>query len=267
MPVTKCSKCGRVSNIEVNSPCLSCGEMIFVKSKQAAAKDRKIISSVILAVLVLGLAAFGAIYFISTQREKARVEAEKKPFAAFDMISFKADAASVSDALKSVPTEFNVQPPYTDLIKRNVNDFETGKQMAETKKPLTAPVSVKQEAPRAAPTFANTATLYSVIDLQPLQFDYIKATGNRLACFVTYQAKLAIYEKPLKPFGYTKIEPSKDSPTGLDLGKKVGEREVKETAHYIYETGGWKLIEAGINDIDRIKQIDKIRIEAKTGRQ
>jgi hypothetical protein len=244
--------------------------MLFVQPKEVAAKNRKIISSMIFAVLALGLAAYGVTYFISQQREKARLEAEKKEFAAFDMINFKTDADSVANAMKSLPPQFNQQPPYTDLIKRNVSEFESVQKKSErTAQPTLSSTVRFKNGSAQVPGYSvtgNTITTYSVIELQPLQFDYVKGAGNKLVCFVTYQARLGVFQRAAdlnKDFQHPALK--QQAPyVSKDPGKKVGEREVRETARYDFENGSWVFKDAGISDINRLKEIDQVRIEAKT---
>lgn len=264
MPVEKCSRCGRVAKIEETSQCLRCGEMIFVKSKQARGKDRKIVSSIILAFLLLGGTAAVVTYFILQQREKAVIASEKQQFAGFDTINFKADAGSVDAAVKTLPDGFRINPPNIDTIKRNVDEFESSNQKSE--KSAVTGLSSRFDR-KGSQSVGYKITSSSLIDLEPLQFDYVKAPGNRLVCFILYRAKLGILETGASPLQMP-LDPVTRKPLGRKLeGKKVGEREVTETARYDYENGMWTFNRAGISDLERMKQIDQIRIDAKIGAQ
>jgi hypothetical protein len=236
--------------------------MLFVAPKPTGLTSRKIISAAIFLILMLGGAAYGVTYFISAQQEKARLEAEKKQFADFDTLNFKTDADSVANAMKSLPAQFNVQPPYTDLIKRNVDEFESTRQKSE-KDSYTTISSPWTGKGNSIPGYSTTS--YSVIELQPLQFDYVKGAGNKLVCFVLYQARLEVFNTGVSMFPQP-LNPVTKQPlnNNKDRGKKVGEREVKETARYDFENGGWVFKSAGITDVSRFTEIDKVRIEAKT---
>jgi len=264
MPVAKCSRCGHFSNIEETSQCVRCGEMIFVKSKQARVKDREIGSTIILAFLILGAAALGATYFILQQREKAIITLEKKQFAGFDTLNFKADPDSVNAAVKTLPEQFQINPPNIDKIKGNVDEFESSKQKSE--KTAVSGLSSRFDR-KGSQSVGYKTTSSSLIDLEPLQFEYVKAPGNKLVCFVLYRATLGILESSATSFPMP-LDPVTRRPLGQKAeGKKVGEREVKETARYDYENGMWTFKQAGISELERMKEIDQLRIAAKTSPQ
>lgn len=247
MPVIKCPSCGFVADYEETSNCVECSGFIIVKEKGKSAVNGKIIGLVTLIMLFIAGTVFGVTRFFSIQNETARIEAEKKQLETFDFVTFDADAESVSKAIEALPAKFKSPPPSFETIEQTIGALFARKTETKTIATATADDNAAQDT--VSDPAEQEVRVYSLKEIEPLQYDYVKGKDGKLVCFVNYRAVVRITDR------HESMEQSIDKP--------LPENIVRETARYDLENGAWTIKQAGLSEQNRKAEIDKVRLEAK----
>jgi hypothetical protein len=246
MPVIKCPSCGFVADYGETSNCVQCSGFVIVKEKGKLAVTGKTAGLVIFMLLILGGAVYGVTRYFSVQSETTRIEAEKKQLESFDYVTFDADAESVSKTIETLPAKFKSPPPSVETIRRTIGELVA--QKTETKR-IEPSLSDDNAAQDKGSVPVEQIRIYSLKDIEPLQYDYVKGKDGKLVCFVNYRAVIRITERQETP------ERSIETP--------LPENIVRETARYDLESGTWTIKQAGLSEQSRKAEIDKARLEAK----
>jgi hypothetical protein len=298
MKIIKCLKCGFISPIGESLSCKRCSNKLksVNTAQQRTLKILNILSGIILCLLVVGITTYFINDYVSTQQEKARLELEKKAYETFNEISFKADPDSINNALKLLPPQYNSpQPPDLNLVKGSVVGSISGKETITPIETSTRTKSIAktefrcnsgqvigsvggavmstggcgnyttgsyeiQEQHDDNPA-VNFITTYSIVEIKPIQYDYVRGFGNKLVCFVTYEASMGAFKRTQRQ-EELKINPIYRKPK--PIGNQIDQFTVKETAVYELEKGVWNFRKAGLKDVDRFKEISNVMIQAKT---
>lgn len=247
MPAIKCPSCGHVADYNETSNCVQCSGFIIVPEKGKFFVTRKTLGLAFFTLLLLAGAVYGINRYISMQKESERVEVEKKQLESFDYVTFNADAESVSSALGQLPQKYKSPPPSIETIKQSIGEFVSKKTEA---KKFSQPALVNNDSPAPAAASTEQVKVYSLKDIEPLQYDYVKGRDGKLICFVNYRAVIQITDWQQEAVAQPTVKP-------------LPESIVKETARYDLENGIWTIKQAGLTEQDRKAEIDKVRLEAK----
>jgi len=249
-------------------------------------------------VLIVGLLAIDFLWSWKTERAQRNAEKKQAEMAAnFDYIRFDNEPAAIDKAFKLMPAKFNVKPPELEVFKaelsaelskknhdnyisrqRQNGTYERKQQLMPTYNQGTVthmgsgsggtmttggpgPTSVTVQMKRFEEVQTKYANKYLVTDLSVADYNYVKAQGDKLVCFVKYSAKLGQFQTSNTVQPYNPVQPRQAENT--NLGTKIKDWTVSENALYEYENNKWVLKEMGISDLDKLGRIDELKASAQ----
>lgn len=286
-----CLRC----NADLSASRLAASQKKYSPSMPGWVDPKKLIIGAV--VLIVAVVGFKALW--SWKADRARANEEKKQLemsANFDNLRFDNNEAAINNALKMVPAKFNVQPPdpekfkadlsaeiakkdhdnytstnrqtgtydYTQKLQPTYNQgsltyMQPGGGMTTTGGPGPTSVTMKMKAFEKVET--KYANKYVLMDLSVTDFNYVKAPGEKLVCFVKYSAKTGQFQSSSTVQPWNPTQPA--SPSNPNLGTKIKDWTATENARYEYEEGKWTLKTAGISELDKMRQIDELKAAAK----
>ena len=245
MATITCSNCRRITTSDPGANCPRCNAVLsvtpnpniglqippFLRQIQLPSFLNPIRIGAGILILIVGW--FGITFLFEWKAERSRKTAEQKQaslVANFDYVTFNNDERAVENALKVMPTIFNLKPPIVDPIRQYLTDTISQKDYTATKKDyiddgtrevttqlknygspgavigsVGSAVMTSGSAPggtydykykvKAVKTITtDTRNTNQILDLKILDFSYVKAPGKKLVCFVRYEVTTGVFQ-------------------------------------------------------------------------
>ena len=98
---------------------------------------------------------------------------------------------------------------------------------------------------------------FSILDLALIDYNYVKARGDKLVCFIKYSIRTGQFSSSIKENALDSVKPTE---TGPDT--KVKDWTATENARYELENNKWVIKESGISELGKLRQIDELKASA-----